>query len=287
MAEQEDRFREEIKERETKISDEARKALLSAKRKLTERRTQRERTLDSQKAVPNNLPESATRKIFIDLYLKESGWNNLREGYELEYEVKGMPLSTNPTGKGFVDYVLWGDNGKPLAVIEAKKTMIDATKGRQQALQYADCLEQMHGQRPILFYTNGYETWIWDDRFGPPREVSGFYTKDELQLLIDRRSSRLDLRTFKINESIAGRYYQKLAIQRIAETFTNEKNGVLMSGARRALLVMATGSGKTRTSAAIIDMMTKCNWAKRVLFLADRNALVTQAKKSITENLDQ
>lgn len=286
---QESNFRTEQKEQERQfaLSPELKRSLNDARKKFASRRADREKEQTIQKAIPHNLPESATRRIYIDLYLKESGWSNLRMGYELEYEVSGMPLSTNPTGKGFVDYVLWGNDGKPLAVIEAKKTMLDASKGKQQAVQYAECLERAFGQRPIIFYSNGFETYLWDDLFAPPREVQGFYTKDELQLMIDRRTSRLDLRNYHVNPNIAGRPYQTLAIQRIAEAFTAVRDGRLVSGSRRALLVMATGSGKTRTSAAIIDMMTKCNWAKRVLFLADRNALVTQAKKSISEQLDQ
>lgn len=284
---QETTFRQEQKEVDRKInlSDEAKSTFLSMRQKFDARREERETQLDFNKVIPQNIPESATRKIYIDLYLRESGWDKLRQGYELEYEVNGMPLATNATGKGFVDYVLWGNDGLPLAVVEAKKTMLDATKGRQQAAQYADCLEQMHGQRPIIFYTNGYETHLWDDTFYTPREVLGFYTKDELQLLIDRRKSRLDLRQFNIDKQIAGRPYQLEAIQRIAENFVTTAGTQLKGRSRKALLVMATGSGKTRTAAAIIDMMTKCNWAKRVLFLADRNALVSQAKKSISENL--
>jgi type I restriction enzyme R subunit len=150
---------------------------------------------------------------------------------------------------------------------------------------YADCLEKMHGQRPIIFYSNGFETYLWDDQFYPEREVQGFYDKDELQLLIERRQSRKDLRLFSVNKDIAGRAYQLEAIQRIAENTVSNLNGKLRGRARQSLLVMATGSGKTRTAAAIVDMLTKCNWAKRVLFLADRNALVTQAKKAFNEHL--
>jgi len=253
---------------------------------ITKRREEREKIVEVEKVIPQIVPESLTRKLYIDIALKEAGWNNLREGFELEYEVKGMPTSTNPSGIGYVDYVLWGDDGKPLAVIEAKRTMADARKGKHQATLYADCLEKMHGQRPIIFYTNGFDTYIWDDTFYPEREIYGYYTKDELQLNIDRRTTRKDLRTFKVNEAIAGRYYQKEAIQRVAEAFINEdKDHVQKAGSRKALLVMATGSGKTRTSAAIVDMLTKCNWAKRILFLADRNALVTQAKNAFSEYL--
>lgn len=238
------------------------------------------------KHIPQLIPESVTRKLYIDVLLKEAGWNKLIEGRELEYEVKGMPLSTNPSGIGYVDYVLWGDDGNPLAVVEAKKTMANAKKGKQQVVLYADCLEQMTGQRPIIFYTNGFETFIWDDLFYTEREISGFYTKDELQLLIDRRTTRKDLRTFKVDKNIAGRAYQLEGIKRVAENLGQTHEGKHVGTKRKSLLVMATGSGKTRTAAAIVDMLTKCNWAKRVLFLADRNALVTQAKNAFKEHLE-
>ncbi|MFC1536857.1 DEAD/DEAH box helicase family protein [Pseudomonadota bacterium] len=250
------------------------------------RKTTRMQMFDLAVAVPLLVSEAETRKRYIDMSLQECGWNNLREGRDLEYEVTGMPKSTNPSGIGYVDYVLWGDDGLPLAVVEAKKTMADPRKGKHQATLYANCLEAMHGQRPIIFYTNGFETWLWDDQFYPEREVQGFYDKDELQLLIDRRSSRTDLREFKVNEAIAGRAYQLEAIKRVAEnTVITDQQGVLRGRARQSLLVMATGSGKTRTAAGIVDMLSKCNWAKRVLFLADRNALVTQAKNAFNEYL--
>ena len=252
---------------------------------ISTRKEEREKLPAENKAIPELIPELVTRKVYIDLLLKEAGWENLREGRELEFEVTGMPKSINPTGIGYVDYVLWGDNGLPLAVVEAKKTMIDAYKGRHQAELYANCLEQMKGQRPIIFYTNGFETNIWDDTFYTEREISGFYTKDELQLLIDRRKSRLDLRVFKVDTNIVGRPYQLEAIQRVAEALVTVYDRKLKGKSRKALLVMATGSGKTRVSAAIVDMLTKCNWAKRILFLADRNALVTQAKNAFKEHV--
>jgi type I restriction enzyme, R subunit len=256
---------------------------------LTARKVQREKTVDVDTAIPLLVSEAETRRRYIDLSLKECGWDNLKDGRDLEYEVKGMPKSTNPSGLGYVDYVLWGDDGLPLAVVEAKKTMTNPKKGKHQAELYADCLQAMHGQRPIIFYSNGFETYLWDDQFSPEREVQGFYDKDELQLLIDRRdpiTGRKDIRDFKVNTDIAGRAYQLEAIKRIAENSvaTNSDNE-LRGRARQSLLVMATGSGKTRTSAAIVDMFTKCNWAKRVLFLADRNALVSQAKNAFNEHL--
>jgi type I restriction enzyme R subunit len=285
QAEQSRLEREELAEQAGKIA-ELKQQLASQKKKIKERKTARAKSVAMEQAIPLLISEHVTRKLYIDLSLKESGWDNLREGRELEYEVTGMPTSTNPSGLGYADYVLWGDNGLPLAVIEAKKTMVDAHKGRHQAELYADCLEQMHGQRPLIFYTNGFETYLWDDHFYTARDVHGYYTKDELQLNIDRRLSRQDPRKFKVNDQIAGRPYQLEAIQRVAENLavTNQA-GNLRGASRQSLLVMATGSGKTRVSAAIVDMLTKCNWVKRVLFLADRNALVTQAKNAFNEYL--
>ncbi|MDA7728777.1 DEAD/DEAH box helicase family protein [Flavobacteriales bacterium] len=279
----EDQLKREALETQKEELESLRKELDLKAKKLANRAESRGSKV---KHIPQLIPESVTRKLYIDVLLKEAGWNKLTEGRELEYEVKGMPLSTNPSGIGYVDYVLWGDDGNPLAVVEAKKTMANAKKGKQQAVLYADCLEQMTGQRPIIFYTNGFETFIWDDLFYTEREISGFYTKDELQLLIDRRTTRKDLRTFKVDKNIAGRAYQLEAIKRVAENLGQTHEGRYVGTKRESLLVMATGSGKTRTAAAIVDMLTKCNWAKRVLFLADRNALVTQAKNAFKEQLE-
>ncbi|MCK5917917.1 MAG: DEAD/DEAH box helicase family protein [Cocleimonas sp.] len=284
----------QAREAEKKIAEQAkdnrklREQLEQEQNKIATLKKKREQSVDITTAVPLEVSEAETRRRYIDLYLKECGWDALREGYELEYEVRGMPTSTNPSGKGYADYVLWGDDGLPLAVIEAKKTMLDARNGKHQAVLYADCLEAMHGQRPVIFYSNGFETFLWDDQFYPERKVQGFYSKDELQLLIDRRRTRRDVREFEVNLAIAGdqRPYQLEAITRVAEnSVTVNSEGELRGRSRRSLLVMATGSGKTRVSAAIVDMFSKCNWVKRVLFLADRNALVTQAKKAFNEHL--
>jgi type I restriction enzyme R subunit len=252
---------------------------------IASRKEERTTIFKDKELIPELTSEYETRKVLIDLLLKEAGWDNLRLGIEIEYEVQGMPLSTNRTGVGYVDYVLWDDDGKPLAVVEAKSTLHDAKKGKHQACLYADCLEQKTGQRPVIFYTNGYETYLWDDTFYPERQVQGFYTKEELQLLIKRRYDRLDIRNFQVNTKIAGRAYQLEAIKRVAETLVTSKGNKLQGKNRKSLLVMATGSGKTRTAAAMVDMLTKSNWAKRVLFLADRNALVTQAKNAFKEHL--
>ena len=269
------------REKEQESIKELKEQLAQLQKETTERRESREQAFVLEEVVPVLLPEATTRKLYIDVLLKDAGWETLRKGFELEYEVKGMPISTNPSGKGYADYVLWGKNGKPLAVIEVKHTMADEKKGRYQAELYADSLEKMHGQRPIIFYSNGFETNIWDDTFGINRPVQGFYTQDELQRSVDRRRDRKDLRLFQPNTKIAGRAYQLEAIKRVAENLAiTGKDGKLREARRHSLLVMATGSGKTRTSAAMVDMLTKCNWAKRILFLADRNALVTQAKNA-------
>jgi type I restriction enzyme, R subunit len=210
--------------------------------------------------------EAETRDRFIDLLLREAGWA-LDRPEDMEFRVEGMP---NNEGVGFVDYVLWGADGKPLGLVEAKRTRKDARQGQQQAKLYADRLEARYGQRPVIFYSNGYEHWIWDDTRYPPRQIGGFYKRDELELLVQRRASRKRLAETKANPKIAGRSYQQRAIRAIAKTFEEE-------GERKALLVMATGSGKTRTVIALVDLLMRAGWVKRVLFLADRVALVNQA----------
>lgn len=217
--------------------------------------------------------EQTTRLRIIDLALRRAGWA-LGHGREDEHRVQGMP---SRSGVGFVDYVLWGDDGKPLALVEAKKTIVDPRVGQQQAKLYADCLEAMHGQRPLIFYSNGYETYLWDDTSYPPRKVAGFYKKDELASLIVRREQRGALQVADINSGIAGRYYQKRAIGSIAARFT--------ASHRKALLVMATGTGKTRMSIALTDLLQRAAWVKRTLFLADRVSLVRQAASAFKEHL--
>ena len=222
----------------------------------------------------HNYSEAETRDYFIDLLLKEAGWP-LDKPQDREYPVTGMP---NTQGEGFVDYVLWGDDGKPLGLVEAKRTKRDARVGQQQAKLYADCLEKRFGQRPIIFYSNGYEHWIWDDQKYPPRSVQGFYKKDELERLIQRRSAQTSLGAGEINEKIVERFYQQRAIRRIGEAFEKDHE-------RKSLVVMATGAGKTRTVIALCDLMMRCNWVKRVLFLADRIALVKQTTNVFKKQL--
>lgn len=231
------------------------------------------REVREQEPDTHDYTEAETRHSLIDLELHRAGWP-LDQKRDREYEVTGMP---NNQGIGYADYVLWDDDGKPLAVVEAKKSTVDATVGQQQAKLYADCLEQMHGQRPLIFYTNGYRTWLWDDQAYPPRQVAGFYKKDEFTRLIRRRANRKQLDVAAIDTDIVERYYQKRAIGSIFEQMKNAQ--------RKALLVMATGTGKTRTAIALVDVLQRANWVKRALFLADRVSLVRQAANAFKAHL--
>jgi len=222
----------------------------------------------------HNYNEAETRDRYIDLLLREAGWA-LDKPDDLEFRVDGMP---NNEGIGYVDYVLWGADGKPLGLVEAKRTRKDARIGQQQAKLYADCLEARFGQRPVIFYSNGYEHWIWDDTRYPPRQIGGFYKRDELELLIQRRSGRKKLGSESISRKIVERPYQHRAIRNVARSFEQD-------GERKALLVMATGSGKTRTVIALVDLLMRAGWVKRVLFLADRVALVNQAAGAFKAHL--
>ncbi|MDH6255170.1 DEAD/DEAH box helicase family protein [Aurantimicrobium minutum] len=262
------------------VKDEELKKALSANASLEDELTQLRAEVAAAKAANAVVPdthdynEAETRSKYIDLDLHDAGWL-LDSPRDREFEVTGMP---NNQGIGFVDYVLWGDDGLPLAVVEAKKTTVDARVGQNQALLYANSLETMYGQRPLIFYTNGYDTWFWDDKNYPARRVSGFFTKEELNLNIQRRSSKKALSSLVIDKIITGRHYQERAIRKVAESFESRHE-------RRALLVMATGSGKTRTVISLVKLLQQANWVKRVLFLADRVALVNQATTAFAQFL--
>lgn len=231
---------------------------------------------------PQYLSEAETRQLYIDQQLREAGWEVLTKNDVIvagkaciEIKVEGMP---NSSKVGYVDYVLFGRNGIPLALIEAKRTSKDAQTGKHQATLYADLLEEKYKIRPIIYYTNGYQTNIIDDLGYPPRTIYGFHTIDDLELLIQRKK-RKDITDLSIKDNITNRSYQKMAITAVCEHF-NKKH-------RRALLVMATGTGKTRVAISLIELLKRNNWIKNVLFLADRTALVTQAHKNFTKHLPQ
>lgn len=237
----------------------------------------KENGTQSQYQKPPYMSEANTRKLYIDLYLKEAGWDVLdtedvmmpaKAGIEIK--VDGMP---NAQGIGFCDYVLYGKDGKPLAIVEVKKTSVSPEKGRHQVDLYADCMEKVYGYRPVLYYTNGYRTRIIDGIY-PDRDVMAFHSLEELELMIQRRS-RGNITDLKINDDITNRPYQKIAITKICE-WLNAKH-------RRGLLVMATGTGKTRVAISLVDILSRNGWVKNVLFLADRTALVNQAKRNFAK----
>lgn len=225
-----------------------------------------------------DISEAETRKMYIDLMLREAGWDVLStEGAIqplkacIEVELQGMP---NTHELGYADYVLFGGDGKPLAVIEAKRTSVSPIKGKHQAELYADCLENKYGVRPVIYYTNGFETNIIDGLGYPPRRLYGFHSANDLELMIQKRG-RKDITDFSVKDNITDRHYQKMAIKAVCEHY-NKKH-------RKALLVMATGTGKTRVAISLVDVLMRNGWVKNVLFLADRNALVEQAKKNFNK----
>lgn len=219
---------------------------------------------------PADLSEFKTRKIYIDVDLKFMGWKFGGTDADVweEYEVNDMNGVFGQ--KGYADYVLFGRDGLPLAVIEAKRSSKEPNIGRKQAVLYADCLERKFGRRPMMFTTNGFETYFWDDMSSPQRKVSGFFTKSDLEKLMNRREMRKKLSTIPIDDKITDRYYQKEAIRAVCEH--------IEEGFRKALLVMATGTGKTRTASSLTDVLSRGGYITNILFLADRTALVTQAK---------
>lgn len=221
-------------------------------------------------ASPVNLSEFKTRKIYIDADLKRMDWKFGGTDSDVweEYEVNDMNGILGQ--KGYADYVLFGRDGLPLAVIEAKRTSKDPNIGRKQAVLYADCLERKFGRRPMMFTSNGFETYFWDDLTSPQRKVSGFFTKSDLEKLMNRRETRKKLNTIRISDKITDRYYQKEAIRAVCDH--------VEQGFHKALLVMATGTGKTRTASSLTDVLSRGGYVTNILFLADRTALVKQAK---------
>lgn len=238
---------------------------LSAQYTAEKEQHRQERSFEAE-----DLSEFKTRKIYIDVDMKLMGWKftGVDADVQEEYPVEGMAGVIGQMG--YCDYVLFGKDGRPLAVVEAKRTSKDPNIGRKQAVLYADCLERKFGRRPMMFTTNGFETYFWDDQTSPQRAVSGIFSKDDLQKLMNRRQERMDLMTVPISDKITDRYYQKEAIRAVCEQ--------TQLGFRKHLLVMATGTGKTRTASSLSDVLSRGKWITNILFLADRTALVKQAK---------
>ena len=230
---------------------------------------ERKRHIQTREFRVDAISEAETRKKYIDVALREAGWV-IGGNCTVEEPVTGMP---NSTGTGYVDYVLWGKDNLPLAVVEAKKASADTMVGSQQAKLYADCIQNQYGRRPLIFTTNGFEFFYTNDYIGyPRREVSGFFTQDELQLEIDRRKQRKPLENIAISNHITNRPYQKEAVTAVCDAIAKKH--------RKMLIVQATGSGKTRVSISVVDVLRRHNYVKNILFLADRTALVKQAKNS-------
>lgn len=251
-------------ERLLRMNEELRQQMKDQKSKNV---SEREYTYDP------NMAEWETRKRYIDADLKANGYvfnqNARRNCVQVEFPVIGMP---NKTGTGRVDYVIWGDTGKIIAVLEAKRAGEDADKGRNQAKLYADCIQNMQDFRPVIFYTTGFETYLWDDENSAPRVVSGMFPQKDINTMIERRYIKKPVGGIHIDEEITNRWYQLRAVTKCCENYER--------GIRKCLLVMATGTGKTRTAASIVDVMTRSQQMERVLFLADRKELVKQAKNA-------
>lgn len=231
-------------------------------------------------ATPHVMSELETRRLYIDLMLEEADWtvqaahNALVPGTAcIEVELAGMP---NQSETGYADYVLFSKSLKPLAVIEAKRTLRDPREGRHQAELYADLLERQYGLRPVIYYSNGYETYIQDGLGYPDRRVFSFHTEEDLELLIQKRT-RQNITDLTVNEDITNRAYQIRAIHNVCSHLNDHH--------RRGLIVMATGTGKTRVSISMVDVLMRNNWAKNILFLADRRSLVKQAWRNFNKLL--
>lgn len=250
------------------------KALIAENQALKEQLTaRREEQQQTYVPKPLDLSEYKTRKIYIDTMLTDAGWTEGKNWIN-EVELPGMP---NKSEVGYADYVLYDDAHRPLAVIEAKRTCVDVAKGRQQAKLYADILEKQYGRRPVIFLTNGFDTRIDDGQY-PERKVSMIYSKRDLEKWFNLQSMKTSLKNITVDKNIAGRYYQEGAVKAVCDSFGNKNR-------RKALLVMATGSGKTRTVISLCDVLLQHGWVKNILFLADRNSLVTQAKRSFVNLL--
>lgn len=242
------------------------------KEQLTQRREQQHQTYVPK---PLEISEYKTRKLYIDAMLQDAGWV---EGKNWLNEVK-LPGMPNKSETGYADYVLYGDDGKALAIVEAKRSCVDPAVGRQQAKLYADIIEKQQGRRPVIFLTNGFETKIDDGQY-PERKCAAIWSKRDLEKWFNLLRMRTHLDNIVVDENIAGRYYQENAIKAVCNTFDARNR-------RKALLVMATGSGKTRTVIALCKVLLEHGWVKNILFLADRNSLVTQAKRSFVNLLPE
>jgi type I restriction enzyme R subunit len=229
-------------------------------------------------AMPEPYSEADTRRQIIDERLRLAGWN-VDDASQVTQELGLYAGTGNPgavrstraeyTGHSFVDYALLL-RGRPAAVVEAKKTSRDAEVGQEQALQYAQGVQRIHGSPlPAVTCTNGHDIFFWDSEHYPPSRVAGFPTSEDLEWLGARRATQSALSVELVNPTIAGRDYQIEAVRTLLEAIETRR--------RKCLMVMATGTGKTRVAVALADALMRAHWVKRVLFLVDRIALQEQA----------
>lgn len=275
-------YAERIKNQAIALKDHARKqqelteelARLRKELAAAKEKNQKERHFQ-----PEKISEFKTRKVYIDIDMKLEGW--IFDGPTANVIEEMDVVLRKPDGSyqnGAADYVLMGRDGRPLAVVEAKKTSKDPNVGKEQARFYAEALEQKYGRRPMIFLTNGFETYFWDEISAPPRRVSGIFSQEDLERFMNRRElPHPKLEELEIKDSITNRPYQKEAIRAVCAN--------IQKGNRKHLLVMATGTGKTRTAASLVDVLSRGNVITNVLYLADRRELVKQSKNAFHENL--
>ncbi|MCD7879442.1 MAG: DEAD/DEAH box helicase family protein [Candidatus Gastranaerophilales bacterium] len=281
--------RAELLEAELKIKEKALIEASSATSATKEDFVNKQSVNEETTARLSDLTEAQTRHFIIDNMLIEAGWNIKKiENFEIDIkefntsevkrEICVEGLINTPSGKGYIDYALYNDNGRIIAIIEAKKSRRDVKEGKEQAKQYANAIERNTNFRPLIFYTNGFETYLWDDANYPERRIFGMFSKDDILTRLFQRENRKNLANVEIDTSITNRDYQFMAIRKTYEAFS--------AGQRKALLVMATGTGKTRTAMSIIKGLVESNWVKRVLFLVDRDELRKQADSAFKKHLD-
>lgn len=160
------------------------------------------------------------------------------------------PVSATRGSPEFSDYVLLGKNGKPLAVVVAKKSSKEAELGREQAKQYCQNIQAQYGcELPFCFYTNGHEIFFWNLDEAPPQKVHGFPTRQDLERLLYIRKRKKPLSDELISTTIADRDFELQAIRSVMEGIERSRS--------RFLLVMATGTVKTRTCIALVDALMR------------------------------
>lgn len=214
--------------------------------------------------------EEKNRELFIKASLREAGWPIVNVPNHAKPFSAGYQIAADASDR--IDYVLYGRDGRPAAIIEYSETKNNPVLGRKKAKRVAAKLEVQFGFLPVIYYTNGYMINIIDQMGYPQRRVFSFHTLNELELMAQQRNNKKPLDNIVIKDEITNRDYQKEAVKAVCKAFSEMRRG--------SLIVMATGTGKTRVSISIVDVLMRYGWIKNVLFLADRTSLVRQAMKN-------